>query len=186
MRKIYGVIFLYAVILNYNCAAQPPARIIDMTGLSEVKRQDGENWDSAALDMILNEGDVVTTSFESTMIIAVGESTVTLYPLTSVQIKTLDEKKDRAGYLYERVVFFLLTGKINGHILPPMNGETNFSIQSDYALCLVKGSAFEFDTRNISVLNGNVFLTANNGQRFFMNKGETLHIDIFGHAVKTP
>jgi hypothetical protein len=71
----------------------------------------------------------------------------------------------------ENVSLNLDTGRIRVDVSPPAGNLTNFTVRSPNATASVRGTSFEFDTVNISVDEGRVIFTGNNGIGVIVTEG---------------
>jgi hypothetical protein len=88
-------------------AQNSQARFIDISGSIEIKAKGSEAWVSAAPGTEIGKDMVISSGFKSTARIALGNSILTIRPLTRL---TLEEIAQREGN--EEVGLYLETGRV--------------------------------------------------------------------------
>jgi hypothetical protein len=68
-------------------------------------------------------------------------------------------------------------------ISPPAGSKTDFTIHSPSATASVRGTAFEFDTLELTVENGRVQYSGTNGQTMYVDQGEWSYVDETNRVV---
>jgi hypothetical protein len=147
------------------------ARFIELTGKVEVKTAGSAVWVTAAPGMEITRDTVVSTGFKSTARMGLGNSVITIRPLTRL---TLEEIAQRGNE--EAVDLYLETGRVRAEVTPPSGGKTDFTVRSPSVTASVRGTAFEFDTRQIQVENGLVLFTGTTGQAVYVDAGERSYV----------
>jgi hypothetical protein len=137
---------------------QNQAVIREMAGTVEVKRADSAAWETASKGQILELDTVISTGFRSTAVIALGNSLITLRPLTRLTILELFQNQDG-----EKVDLNLQTGRVKADVKTQEAGNTEFIIRSPNSTSSVRGTTFEFDTLSIVVIQGTVEFTGISG-----------------------
>jgi hypothetical protein len=155
----------------WRCFAQD-ARFIDLSGNVEIKAGGSAAWVSAAPGMEIERGTVVSTGFKSTARISLGNSILTIRPLTRLTLAEIVQREND-----EAVDLYLETGRVRADVSPPKGGGTDFTVRSPSLTASVRGTAFEFDTRQIRVEDGRVLLAGTNGQAVYVDGGEHSYID---------
>jgi hypothetical protein len=148
------------------------ARFIELSGNVEIRAGNSVNWISAAPGMEIGRDTVVSTGFKSTALIGVGNSVLTIRPLTRLTLAELAQRGND-----EAVDIYLETGRVRAEVSPPSGGKTDFTVRSPSLTASVRGTAFEFDTRQIQVENGRVLFASANGQAVYVDGGEKSYID---------
>jgi len=128
--------------------------IRETNGTVEIKANASGNWVQARPGDLLRKDTVISTGFRSSAVIAVGNSSLTVRPLTRLSLEELLTQNDS-----ETISINLNTGRVRAEVAPPLGGKTNFSIQSPSATASVRGTEFEMDTVSIQVLSGEVSYT---------------------------
>jgi hypothetical protein len=134
------------------CAAFASAQtavVRDIRGTVEIKTPESPVWVQAAPGTVLRQDTTVSTGFKSSAILAVGNSMVTVRPLTRL---TLTEIINNQGN--EHIVMELRTGRIRADVKAPPEGKIDFSIRSPIATAAVRGTIFDFDTVTLQVDEG--------------------------------
>ena len=130
---------------------QIQAVIREMAGTVEVKQGNSEVWVAASRGQTLSWDTVVSTGFRSTAVIALGDSIITMRPLTRLSVLELSQSQGS-----EKVDLNLQTGRVRADVKAPGTGQTEFVIRSPNSTSSVRGTIFEFDTLSITVIQGTV------------------------------
>jgi hypothetical protein len=116
---------------------------------------------------------VVSTGFKSTAVIALGNSVLSVQPLTRL---TVEDIRESAGN--ERVNINLQTGRIRADVKPPVGGKTEFTVKSPSATASVRGTSFEFDGLNLRVEEGRVHVSGGDRSGTYVGVGHSVSTDI--------
>jgi ferric-dicitrate binding protein FerR (iron transport regulator) len=149
-----------------------------MTGTVELKRARSNTWVAAAVGAQIESATVVSTGFRSTALLAIGNSTIVVRPLTRL---TLDELMTQNNN--ETVNVNLNTGRIRVDVNPPAGGRSNFSVQSPSSTASVRGTAFEMDTVSIRVSEGAVSYSSGGSEPVIVSAGQESWINTSGSAL---
>ena len=158
MKKLIAFVLL----LNgtvFVFAQAPKAFIREMTGTVEIKKAGTENWIPAKLNDPIAESTIISTSFKSSAVVAVGNSTLNVRALTRMSLETLMNSDNT-----DTVNVGLNTGRIRADVKPPAGGRTDFKVQANKATASVRGTAFEMGTFNIRVSEGSVSFQPTGGK----------------------
>jgi hypothetical protein len=169
------------LVLTGGCLFAQNARFIELAGNVEIKAGGSAAWVPAAPGMEIGRDTLVSTGFKSTARISLGNSILTIRPLTRL---TLAEIAQRGSD--EEVALYLETGRVRAEVSPPSGGKTDFTVRSPSITASVRGTAFEFDTRQIDVENGRVLFADANGQAVYVDGGERSYVDETQSRVVPP
>jgi hypothetical protein len=145
-------IFLYAQ--NTKGAAGSGALIRDIAGTVEVKLPGAAEWIPAEEGMSITNNTAISTGFKSAATLVLGESLVTLRPLTRLSLEELIR-----GQSNDRAALSLRTGRIRAEVRPPAEGKTDFTVRMPTVTASVRGTVFELDPVNLNVREGLVRYT---------------------------
>ena len=137
---------------------QIQAVIREMAGTVEIKQANSEVWEAASRGQSLAMDTVISTGFRSTAVIALGDSLITLRPLTRITI--LELSQSQGG---EKVDLNLQTGRVRADVKSQETGNTEFTIHSPNSTSSVRGTIFEVDTLSLAVYEGTVEFTGVSG-----------------------
>jgi hypothetical protein len=154
-RFIAGTAFLLGAFLY---AQEAGAYIQEFTGTVELKVPGAADWRAARKGDQLSKDSMISTGFNSTALIVLGNSTLTVRPLTRLSLEELQNTQGN-----ESVNLHLQTGRIRAEVSPPAGGNTNFTVRSPSATASVRGTAFDFDGVNLHVAQGRVRVTGKDG-----------------------
>ena len=155
MRKLVLMILLSTVAAG---AFAQSGIIREFSGTVEIKTAGDANFVPAAAGAELKQDTVISTGFKSTAIVEVGSTVIAVRPLTRLTLAEI-----RASQGTETLNVNLQAGRVRVDVNPPAGTKVSMSVTSPSATASVRGTGFEFDTRNINVQNGTVFFNGNNG-----------------------
>jgi hypothetical protein len=168
---VIGLIFLLAAGIVY--AQEGAAVIREINGTVEVKAPGATDWSAARPGQELGRNTVVSTGFKSSALIVVGNSTLTVQPLTRLSLEELI----RAGNT-EKVNVSLRAGRIRADVKPPAGGSSEFTVRSPTATASVRGTAFEFDGIRVRVDEGRVHVSGNGQSGTYVGAGHQAAADV--------
>ena len=145
--------------------------IKELTGTVEIKRAGQAAFVPAKTGDTVAQDTVVSTGFKSTALIAVGNTVITVRPLTRL---TLSEISASAGS--ETINVNLQTGRVRVDVDPPAGTRTNTTVRGPSATASVRGTSFEFDTRELKVQKGVVAFSGKKGGTMMVGAGSTSRI----------
>jgi hypothetical protein len=157
---------------DYLFAQNGQARVIDFTGSVEIKAPGRTDWVPAEAGMEIGRDTVVSTGFNSTARVGLGNSVLTVRPLTRLTVAEIAQRGND-----EAVGLYLETGRVRAEVSPPSGGKTDFTVRSPSITASVRGTAFEFDTRRIQVESGRVLFMNANKQAVYVDGGEQSYLD---------
>jgi hypothetical protein len=164
-----GVLLLLSAVL---ASAQSTALIREIRGTVEVKTPGAAEWKAAVAGQTLDKAALVSTGFRSTALIAIGNSLITVRPLTRLSLEDIILNQAK-----EQVTLNLRAGRIRADVKPPAGGRTDFSIRAPMATASVRGTAFEFDGTRLAVDEGRVHLTGANVTGAYIGAGHSTAAD---------
>ena len=132
--------------------------IKELSGSVELKTPGSSSYVGAKAGDRITRDTVISTGFRSTALVEVGSALLTVRPLTRL---TLMEIRSSAGT--ETLNVNLQTGRVRVDVNPPAGTRASMIVSSPIATASVRGTSFEFDTRNLFVNNGKVNFAGNRG-----------------------
>ena len=149
MKKIILMtVFLFTAALIFS--QNPTAVIREITGTVEIKRGSAD-WAPAVRGAQVAKGNIISTGFRSTAVLAVGSSVITVRPLTRLSLEDLMNQNNT-----ETINVNLNTGRIRAEVASPSGTRADFTVQSPSATASVRGTIFEMDPFSIQVMEGAV------------------------------
>jgi len=174
MRKISLTFFL--LLMGMVVFAQSGV-MRELSGTVELKLPGTSAFVPAKTGDRVTQDTVVSTGFKSTALVEVGSTVITVRPLTRL---TLTEIRASSGT--ETLNLNLQAGRVRVDVNPPAGTKTAMSISSPMATASVRGTSFEFDTRNIHVNHGTVSFHGSKGSLRLVNTGSNGTINDNGKA----
>lgn len=163
-----GISALFAQTRISALLAEAPLAVIkEVTGKVEIRDSPAAAWAPALEGTALTKDTVISTGFKSVAVVSLGNSTLTVRPLTRL---TLEEIARAEGS--EQVQLYLLAGRVRAEVTPPAGGRTDFSVRSPSATASVRGTSFSFDSVNLNVIGGLVRFSGSIGNPVYVGAGE--------------
>jgi hypothetical protein len=171
MKKI--VVLLLCVWGTAGLSAQNAVEAVvrEFYGTVELKAPGAVEWTPAIAGQRITQATVISTGFKSTAIIALGNSLLTVRPLTRLSIEEL-----RAADT-EKVELRLQTGRVRADVTPPSGKKIDFSIRSPSATASVRGTSFEFDGQSLRVNEGRVHIRGSDTTAVYVGAGHAVFVD---------
>jgi hypothetical protein len=160
-------------------ALDPVASVREVTGKVETMAP-GAKWAAAKAGQLLSKGAQVATGFRSSATLQLGDSLLTVKPLTQMTV----EKLIQTGNLV-KTELYLRVGKVKADVVTPQGLKNDFKLKSPTATASVRGTAFEFDGDTLFVERGTVVMIASGGSARPVTKGETSGVERSG-GVSAP
>lgn len=163
MKKTF---FIFIFILAAASVFAQRGIIRELSGTVELKTSGAVSFSPANTGDTVGENTVISTGFKSSALLAVGSSLITVRPLTRL---TLTEIMSTSGA--ETLNVSLQTGRVRVDVNPPAGTRANLTVISPVATASVRGTSFEFDTRNVWVSKGKVAYSGNRGHMHVVGGG---------------
>ena len=175
MKKLMTIFTL----LIFTCYLLPAQNgvIRELNGTVELKSSAGAFVPANVGDQV-SQNTVISTGFKSTALIEVGSAVLAVRPLTRL---TLTEISASIGS--ETLNVNLATGRLRVDLNPPAGTRASMTVSSPSATASVRGTSFEFDTRNLNVESGGVSFRGNRRQEYVVYGGSTSGVDNNGTAL---
>jgi hypothetical protein len=138
---------------------------------------------SAVKGSRIEKNTLISTGFRSTAVIILGESVITVRPVTRLSLEEIIKEQDK-----EQVSVYLQTGRVRADVKPPTGGNVDFTIKSPSVTASVRGTSFEFDTENLQVDEGRVQYSLTNGSKASasVSAGGRSYVDETKNTVISP
>jgi hypothetical protein len=179
MRRV--LFFLAALILLSPLAASAQAQqavVKEFSGKVEVKAP-GRDWRPVALNMPVAMGATVSTGFASRLVLAIGETQVSVQPLTRIVVQQLVKNGST-----NTTALTLRVGKVNVAVKAASGEKNDFRIRGPASTAAVRGTEFSYDANvddRIDAHVDSVFVTTGvTGHTLVMYPGESLNTDGIG------
>jgi hypothetical protein len=170
MKRMIAAV-LAGLVLEVLGAQEPAGRAVvrEVSGTVEIKAPGGTEWVPAAAGQRIEKRTVISTGFRSTALIAVGNSVLTVRPLTRL---SLEEILETAGN--EQVGVYLQTGRVRADVNPPSGGTVDFQVRSPIITASIRGTSFEFDGERLRVDEGTVHVSGGDATGVYVGQGHAV------------
>ena len=166
-KNLYVYILIVALLLFAVPGVFAQQAVIrELAGTVELKQAGSTAWTAASRGATLSGDTVISTGFKSTALIAVGDSLITVRPLTRLSLSELSRTQN-----IETVTLNLQTGRVRAEVKAAEGSRTDFTVRSSAATASVRGTVFEFDTYNLSVNEGTVEFNGSAGNPVLVDAG---------------
>ncbi len=114
------------------------AKVVSVSGKVEVQTSDG-TWKALSEGDSISKGDVISTGFKSEAKFSIGDSVLSVGPLTRLTLEQLaaNTNKDEAR-------LFLTTGSVQADVNQTESKRIDFKVRSPAATASVRGTSFSF------------------------------------------
>jgi hypothetical protein len=169
MKKMLAVVFMVCGL----AALYPQNAIIrGISGTVEVKLPGSADWVKAAAGQRIDKSTIISTGFKSTALVALGNSVLTVRPLTRLSLEELAVASSGDA----QVTLNLQSGRVRADVKPPENGRINFTVRSPTATASVRGTSFEFDGSTLTVREGLVHVSGSDRSGAYVGAGHEVRV----------
>jgi len=165
-KLVIAIVIFFIASAAIFAQSAPVAVIRDLAGTVELKKPGSVTWEAAARGQTLAGDTTISTGFKSTAVIALGDSLLTVQPLTRLTLTELSRLQNN-----DKVTLNLQTGKVRAEVKPQEGFKTEFTVKSSSATASVRGTVFEFDTFNLMVKEGTVAFVGASGTPVLIDGG---------------
>ena len=166
MKKLPAMIIVL-VLAASGLFAQTQAVIKQLSGKVEVKGPGATAWVPARVGQQLAKGGFISTGFNSSAVLALGTSVLSVKPLTRMKLEELIAREGTVS-----TSLFLQVGKVNASVKSAEGLKQDFTVKSPVSTAAVRGTDFEFDGLTVRVINGLVYFSNSLGQSRGVTQGE--------------
>ena len=163
-------VFVFILIFAAAAVFAQNGVIRELSGTVELKAPGSSSYVQAKPGDQVREDTIISTGFKSSALIAVGNALLTVRPLTRL---TLSEISSSQGT--ETLNVNLQAGRVRVDVNPPSGTRAAMTVSSPIATASVRGTSFEFDSRNLRVNHGKVSFQGKRGPRMMVNAGSSSH-----------
>ena len=164
MKKI---LFLMLAVLTASLVfGQEQAVLRDFSGKVEVMPP-GKNWEPAARNLVLAQGTVISTGFNSFATVQVGAATLQVKPLTRMAVSELVKSQGQ-----QKTTLDLKVGRVKAKVEKVEGLEHDFALKSPGSTAAVRGTEFEYSGNLLKVFEGVVQYANAIGQSRSITQGE--------------
>jgi len=171
------------IILILLCAPQVFAQngvIKEFAGTVELKRAGQADFIPAKAGDTVTKDTVISTGFKSTALVSVGNTVLTVRPLTRLTLAEISASADS-----ETLDINIQTGRVRVEVKPPAGTKAHTTVSSPTVTASVRGTSFEFDTQRLNVLEGTVSFAGKQGGAMLVSTGSSSEVRNNG-AVADP
>ena len=135
MKKIFTALFLSLFLVPVFAL---DATVISVLGKAEMQTVNG--WELMKEGLKIAEGTVISTGFKSQAVLKIGQSKITVQPLSRLTVQELSERPER-----DDSKVYLDAGSIKADVKAAENKRVGFTVKSPVATASVRGTAGTID-----------------------------------------
>ena len=173
MKRLFIIVLLLTLIITSAFCQNGIIR--ELTGDVELKPAGATAFVRAAAGNAVAPNTIISTGFKSTAVIAVGNSLITVRPLTRLTLAEIQSTENT-----EKINVNLQSGRMRVDVNPPAGTKTNLTVQSPSATASVRGTSFDIDVDTLRVANGVVVYSGLNGAGVIVTAGSESKITTDG------
>ena len=180
-RRLY-LFYLIFFLFSFNVFAQGSESgvITELSGTVELKVSVASPFVPANVGDLVEEDTIISTGFSSSALIELGSVILLVRPLTRL---TLTEISASQGA--ETLNVNLQAGRVRVDVNPPAGARAAMTVTSPSATASVRGTSFDFDTRNLAVHKGQVGFKGNTGYTVVLGAGFNGGLGNYGSVSNT-
>ncbi len=125
------------------------ATVKDFYGKVKVKYSGDTRWSKLQIGQELPANAIVSTGFNSQVVLDLGNATLDVLPLTRMTVMEITESSNTI-----KTSLFLQGGKIKADVAKIEGKQNDFEIRSPVATASVRGTSFEFTGNTLTVYRG--------------------------------
>ena len=164
MKKYNLSIILF--FLAFCCYANS-IRLVDLTGIVQVKATVSSGWQKAVSGQALKPGNFIYTGFNSSCIIQTNNAKIEVKPLSQTSVNSLISTKESI-----ETEVYLKYGKVKADVQTSENVRTVFKVRSANSTASVRGTIFTFGENILFVESGTVELLGAHSDSVLVQKNE--------------
>jgi hypothetical protein len=161
-RTAAAIIFLLA---SFYVFAQN-GTIRELSGTVEIKRPGNSTYAAAKAGDQISQDTIISTALRSMALVEIGSAVLMVQPLTRLSLKEIS-----ASSSSETINVHLQSGRVRVDVNPPAGKKASMTVISPSATASVRGTSFDFSTRNLNVQHGTVGFTGNKGKLLLIKPG---------------
>jgi len=177
MKRNGSILLSLIFLLGTSAAFALDGEVISVNGKVESLAASGE-WKAMKKGDPVTAGTVISTGFKSEATVKLGESILTIKPLTRMTLNELVEKEDIVN-----TDIYLEVGNVKAEVKSLNNKKNGFKVKSPVATASVRGTIFELGD-DLIITQGAVLLTSPLGQQRVGQAGQELVV--IGDSVASP
>jgi hypothetical protein len=155
------------------CVFAQNGTIRELSGTVEIKKPEASNYIAAKAGDQISQDTIISTAFKSIALVEIGSAVIMVQPLTRLSLTEISASSGS-----ETINLNLQTGRVRVDVNPPAGKKASMKVTSPSATASVRGTNFDFSTRNLYVQEGTVGFSGNRGNLLPVNAGS-------GSQVKT-
>lgn len=175
MKKLLTLAVLITLSLTPLFALS--GEVISISGKVEIETNSG--WKTLKEGETVDLGKVISTGFRSKAVIKIGESLVTVNPLSRLTLEEL-----RASGDMDETKVFLDLGTISADVKKTENKRVGFEINTPVATASVRGTSFTVGVNYLNVDRGLIAYSAKGSIEVPVAKGASSTVSLNGNVIK--
>jgi len=170
--KISKIILMIMLVFLVSGVFAQEAVIRELTGIVELQNPGSKVWEKAVQGQVILQNTIVSTGFKSSALIGIGDSLVSVRPLTRLSLTELSVRAEA-----ETINTNLMAGRVRVDVKAPAGARTAFSVQSPIATASVRGTIFEMGIYELRVIEGTVEFMDGSALAVLVDSGGSSYVD---------
>lgn len=146
------ICFVFSFIFSFSLFAID-ARVTSLNGKCQIQEKGSSNWVELNKGDIIKEGSIISTGFNSNLVINLGDSVCNVAPLTRLSLEQLSNKVLEGDKNITKTIVYIDTGKASFTVNSTKKNLNDFKVYTPASTASVRGTAFD------SYANGEVNVT---------------------------
>jgi hypothetical protein len=176
MKKLV-IVIIFSTLITSGVFGQS-GMIRELTGEVELRHAGSSAFVTASAGDTITQNTIVSTGFRSSAVIVVGNSVITVRPLTRLTFAEIQRANNE-----ENVNVNLQAGRVRVEVNPPAGTRSNLNVQSPSATASVRGTILEMDVETMTTVKGRVILSGSTGAGVIVTAGNTSFATAGGYAA---
>jgi hypothetical protein len=178
-KTIFALLLIDIAMLGFAPRVFAQTTVIkDLAGTVELKLSGAADFIPASVGVEVAQNTIISTGFKSTAILQAGSAVILVQPLTRLTLTEIQASQET-----ENLNLSLQSGRVRIDLNPPAGSKASLKIASPSAVASVRGTSFEFDTRNLRVHSGTVVFMGKWGYQVTVQEGRTSVVTASGTAA---
>jgi hypothetical protein len=171
MKRAFLLSLALVLAFAIPLSAQAQAVVKEFSGKVEMK-EPGQDWQPVTVNMMVSKGATVSTGFHSRLVLEMGQTRLTVNPLTRMLLEEIVKKEATTT-----TSLVLRVGKVNAAVKASEGERNEFTLKGPAATAAVRGTEFEFNGYELRVIEGVVEFLNLMAQARPVGKGESSETD---------
>lgn len=151
-KKIVCLVFSF--VFSFSIFAID-AKVTSLNGKCQVQEKGSSIWTDLSKGDIIKEGSIISTGFNSSLVINLGDSVCNVAPLTRLSLEQLSNKALENDKNITKTIVYIDTGKASFTVNSTKKNLNDFKVYTPASTASVRGTAFDsYASGEVNVTHG--------------------------------